>query len=44
MWITVVGELWKHMNRKVFRSSRIDPIEIFAMSQVKAGSWIVCKA
>jgi len=41
--IVVVGELWKHRNRKVFRSGKIDPIEIFAMSQVKAWSWVVCK-
>lgn len=43
VWITVVGELWIHRNRKVFRSGRVDHIEIFAMSQVKAWSWVMCK-
>jgi len=43
VWIAVVGELWNHRNRKVFRSGRVDHIEIFAMSQVKAWSWVVCK-
>jgi len=44
VWIAVVEELWKHRNMKVFRSGMIDPIEIFAMSQLKAWSWVVSKA
>jgi len=44
VWLAVVGELWNHRNRKVFRNGRVDHIEIFAMSQVKAWSWVASKA
>jgi len=35
MWIVVVDELWKHKNKKIFNSGRIDHIEIFSMVQLK---------
>jgi len=40
----MVGELWKHRNKRVFKSGRIDPFEIFTLSQLKAWSWVVSKA
>ena len=43
VWLAVVGELWNHRNKKVFRNGRVDHIEIFAMSQVKAWSWVASK-
>jgi len=40
----VVGELWKHRNKRIFRDGRIDHNEIFTLAEVKAWSWIKSKA
>jgi len=44
VWIAIVGELWKHRNMRIFRSGRIDPIEIFVLSQLNVWSWVMSKA
>jgi len=35
VWVAMVDELWKHRNRKIFKSGKIDHIEIFTMVQLK---------
>jgi len=35
VWIAVVGELWKQRNKKIFKSCRIDHIEVFMIVQLK---------
>jgi len=32
VWITVIGEMLKHRNKKIFRNGRIDHLEIFSMT------------
>jgi len=44
VWIAVVGELWSHRNKRIFRGGRVDRIEIFTMGQMKTWSWITSKA
>jgi len=44
VWITVVGELWNHKNKSIFRNGMIDHIEIFTMAQLKVWSWIKFEA
>ena len=38
VWITVVGELWEHGNKRIFNSGRIYHNEIFTLAQLKACS------
>lgn len=38
VWVAVVDKLWKHKNKKIFHSSRINHIEIFTMVQLKVWS------
>jgi len=38
VWIVVVGELWKHRNKRIFNGGRISHNEIFSLVQVKAWS------
>jgi len=34
VWIVVIGELWKHKNKKIFRNGHIDHTKIFLMALV----------
>ena len=40
VWVEVVGELWKQMNKKIFRDGVTDHSEIFTMVQLKVWSWL----
>jgi len=40
VWIALVGEIWKHKNRRVFRNERADYLEIFVVIQRKTWVWI----
>ena len=40
MWITIIGELWKQRNKKIFRNGHIDHMEIFSRTQLKVWSWV----
>ena len=40
MWLAIIGEIWKHMNRVIFKQSKVDPTEIFALAQVMAWVWM----
>ena len=42
-WIEIIGELWKQINKKIFKNGRIDHIEIFMMVQLKVWSWVTSK-
>ena len=35
VWIAVVGELWLHKNKRIFRAGKIYHIENFTMPQMK---------
>jgi len=35
MWIAIIWGIWNHRNRIIFNNGVVDPIEIFAMAQVK---------
>ena len=37
VWIAVIGEPWKHRNKKMFKNGHIDHLEIFSMTQLKFG-------
>jgi len=43
VWIAVIGELWKHRNKKIFKNWRVDHSEIFSMAQLKVWSWVTVK-
>ena len=43
VWITVIGELWKQRNKKIFRNKTIDHSEIFMMVQLEVWSWVTAK-
>ena len=38
VWVAVVDELWKHRNKKILKSSRIDHMKKNSMVQVKVWS------
>jgi len=40
IWMTVVGKIWKHRNKSIFRNNRIDHVEVFTVMQLKVWSWI----
>jgi len=35
MWTTIIWGIWNHRNMIIFNNGVVDPIEIFAMAQVK---------
>ena len=35
MWIVVIGELWKHRNRVIFKEGRVNHLEISIIAQLK---------
>ena len=37
--MAVVAELWKHRNKTIFNSGRVDHTKIFTMVQLKVWSW-----
>ena len=43
VWIAVVGELWFHRNKRIFRGDKINHFEIFTLAQMKAWSWVQSK-
>ena len=43
VWVAVVADLWKHRNKSIFNSDRVNHIEIFIMVQVKVWSWVSFK-
>ena len=43
MWISIIWGIWNHRNRIIFNSAVVDPIEIFAMAQVKGWAWVTYK-
>jgi len=43
VWITIIGELWKHRNEKIFINGHINHLEIFSMVQFKVWSWVTSK-
>jgi len=40
MWLTIIGEIWKHRNGVIFKQSKIDLIEIFSLAQVTVYVWM----
>ena len=43
MWISIIWGIWNHRNKIIFNSGVVDPIEIFAMTQVKGWAWVTYK-
>jgi len=43
VWIVVVGELLKHMNKMIFNSGRIDHNKKFTLTQLKTWFWVKSK-
>jgi len=43
VWVTVIGEIWKQINKKAFNNGRIDHMEIFTMAQSQVWSWVTSK-
>ena len=39
VWITIIGDLWKHKNKKISKNEHIDHSKIFSMVQLKVWSW-----
>ena len=44
IWIAVVNEIWKHRNNVIFKGGVINVLEVFALVQQKAWSWITSKS
>jgi len=40
MWLAIIGEIWKHRNRVVFKQRKVDSIEIFGLAQVTTWVWM----
>jgi len=38
VWIAVVNEIWKHMNKHIFQGGVIDYSEMFTLAQLKVWS------
>jgi len=38
MWLALAKEIWNHRNRIVFNNGQVDEIEIFATTQLHAGT------
>jgi len=43
VWITILGEIWKHQNMFVFKNERVNHLEVFAVAQRKVWAWITSK-
>jgi len=43
VWITLVSEIWRHMNNCLFKGDVVDHSEVFSLAQLKVWSWIVSK-
>jgi len=43
IWIAVVNEIWNHRNIVIFKGGVIDVLEVFALVQLKAWSWVASK-
>jgi len=44
IWTALVSELWKHRNNVIFNGGVVDGLEVVALVQVKAWSWITFKS
>jgi len=40
---SIIWGIWNHRNRIIFNNGVVNPIEIFAMAQVKVWAWITYK-
>jgi len=43
IWTIVVSELWKHKNKVIFKGGIVDALEMFALVQLRAWSWVTTK-
>ena len=43
MRISIIWGIWNHRNRIIFNNAVVDPVEIFALAQVKAWAWVSYK-
>ena len=43
IWVVVIGEIWKQMNKVTLKNDRINHVEIYVMTQLKVWLWITCK-
>jgi len=44
IWNAGVSKLWKHRNNVIFKEGVVDDLEVVALIQVKALSWITSKS
>jgi len=44
IWVSVVSEIWKHMNCVIFNRGVVDASEVFALVQMKVWSWLHAKS
>jgi len=40
MWLTIVGEIWRHRNEVIFKQKKVDTEEISSLAQVNAWTWL----
>jgi len=43
IWVGIIGEIWNHRNRVVFKNGRVDLVEVFTMVQRKTWFWVTVK-
>jgi len=43
VWIVVVSEIWKHMNKVIFKGGVVDIVKMFVMAQLNVWSWLTSK-
>jgi len=40
IWVGIIGEIWNHRNRVVFKNGRVDLVEVFIVVQSNTWSWV----
>jgi len=40
IWIAIIGEIWRHRNKYIFKGEVIDYLEIFSFAQLKVWCWL----
>ena len=43
LWISIIWNIWNHRNKIVFKQGKVDPEEIFTLSQLNAWTWMKYK-
>ena len=43
IWVAIVGEIWNHRNKCIFKNGGVYLLELFTVTQMKSWSWVTAK-